>query len=221
LTATPFALTMARMKTLLVASLLLAAAPAFAQSSADESTLRALINAGKRLAPQAQAVLEQQQSQIDSKCKLTKLEPDTVSVMTDVTFNLDGIPERGEWTTSYLAQACNKPVRRTVGFKGTAKGVEVFAGAPGETKADAQLGQDVWRGFKIAATRAQPACKKMTLLSTQIAEEPAGPMGNWREAWIADVCGRQMGQIVSFYPTKRGTMFRLSLPEKTQTSTAQ
>lgn len=203
------------MKKTLFALMLLAATPVFAQTAqTDDSTLRALLVAGERLAPQAKAVLEQQQAQIDPKCKLTKLEPDTVSVMTEVTFNLDGIPQRGEWTTSYYATACNKKVRRTVGFKGAEKGVEVFAGAPGETMADAQLGQDVWRSFQISAARAQPECKRMKLVNTQIAEKPAGPIGNWREAWIADVCGKQMGQIVSFYPTKKGTLFRMTLPEK-------
>lgn len=214
LTATLFAATMGPMKTTTLALLLAAlAGPAFAQIAAsDESTLRALVVAGKRLVPQVEGVLAQQQAQIDSKCKLTKLEPDTVSVLNDVAFNLDGIPQRGEWTTSYTAQACNKRVRRTVGFKGTEKGVQVIAGPPGDTKADAQLGADVWRAFKIAAARAHPDCKNMTLINTQIASEPVGAMGNWDEAWIADVCGRQMGQVVRFYPTKKGTMFRLALP---------
>lgn len=209
------------MKTHLFALAVLAVAsasqPVYAQTAAsDESTLRALVVVGKRLLPQVEAVLEQQQQQIDSKCKLTDLTPDTVSVMTNVTFNLDGIPERGEWTTSYNALACKRPVRRTAGFKGGPKGPEVFAAAPGETKADAQLGRDVWSKFQVAALKAQPECKHMMLENTQIVSAPAGPMGSWDEAWIANVCGKQMGQIVRFYQTNRGVIFRMTMPNESK-----
>jgi hypothetical protein len=36
--------------------------------------------------------------------------------------------------------------------------------------------------------------------------------GIWREAWIGRVCGNQMGQMVSFYPSKAGVMFSMVLP---------
>ena len=195
---------------------LLAAGTVHASAANDEKAiLHALANASAKLAPKVAPVLSQQQRRISPKCPLGELKPDLVTVLNDVAFNLDGMPERGDWMVHYTSISCGKRVTRSAAFHGGPKGVAIEAAAPGATLADSQLGADVWLAFQKSAVRAKPGCTDMTLVDTDIAEAPSSSAPYWREAWVARVCGAQMGQIVSFYPSPKGTMFRMALPEGT------
>lgn len=189
--------------------------PVHAEDADQQRIMAALANATQSLAPKVQAVLAQQQRAINSACPLRALTPDEVVVTEVPAFNLDGLPERGDWVMRYIAKACKETVIRTAAFHATPKGIEVAASAPGATRVDARLAADVWESFQKAAIRAKPRCKDMTLRDTQLVEAPAGSAAIWREAWMARVCGTDMGQIISFYPTPRGTLFRMSLPGQT------
>lgn len=204
------------MKTKTTIALLLLAASAHAQSADardEKSILRALANASSTLKDKVAVVLGQQQAAIDKRCPLGDLKPDLITVLNDPAFNLNGIPERGDWMVHYATKACKTETTRTAVFHGGPKGVAIEAAAPGATLADASLGKDVWTAFQRAAKRAKPDCDDMTLIDTAIAEAPVSSATYWREAWIGRVCGAQMGQIVSFYPSAKGTMFRMALPE--------
>lgn len=192
--------------------LVLAALPAFAEN--DTRVMAALANASEQLAPKVTAVLAQQQRSIAPRCPLGPLAADEVVVLEMPAFNLDGMPERGDWLVRYRAPACKENVVRTAVFHAAATGVEVATSAPGTTRADGKLAEDVWASFQKAAVRAKPGCTAMVLRDTRVVEEPSGPTAIWREAWMAHVCGTDMGQVVSFYPTPKGALFRMSLPSE-------
>lgn len=198
-------------KTLL--ALLCLVSLAHAADDTDRMT-KLLTNITTAYAGQVATILAQQQKQIDAKCPLGKLEDDNLSVLVDPEFNLDGVPEHGSWAVTYNAKACGKAVRRMMHFEGTKQGINLEAGPPGATLADPVLAKDVWSSFMKAAIREKPDCnpRNMLLRDTQMVEAPSTAAPFWREAWIARVCGNEMGQIVTFYPSKAGTVFRMSLP---------
>lgn len=200
------------MRTLPLLALL--AVPAAYAAEDDQRLMAALANASEQLMPQVATVLAHQQRQISAKCPLGKLVADEVNVMELPAFNLDGMPERGDWHIRYTTTACKEKVARSASFHATAKGVQVEAGAPGDSRTDGRLAKDVWASFQKAAVRAKPGCTAMVLRDTKLVETPKDGSSIWREAWIGRVCGQEMGQIVSFYPTPRGTMFRMSLPSE-------
>ncbi|MFZ2619440.1 MAG: hypothetical protein WAX89_01030 [Alphaproteobacteria bacterium] len=179
-----------------------------------ERMTKLLTNTTTAYAGQAATILAQQQKQVDAKCPLGKLEADNLSVLVTPEFNLDGVPEHGSWAVTYKAKACGKAVRRMMHFEGTKQGVNLEAGPPGATLADPVLAKDVWSSFMKAAIREKPDCnpREMLLRDTQMVEAPSTAAPFWREAWIGRVCGNEMGQIVTFYPSKAGTVFRMSLP---------
>lgn len=175
-----------------------------------------LTNVTEAHGAQVKAILEQQQRQINSKCTLSGLEADNLSILADPEFDVNAQPTHGVWAVTYKAKVCKAEVRRMVGFEADTKGLTIEAGPPGTTMADPVLAKDVWSSFQKAAVRQNGSCnpREMVLKDTQMVQAPSTATTSWREAWVAKVCGKEMGQIVHFYPTRAGTVFRMSLPEE-------
>ncbi|MFZ2587569.1 MAG: hypothetical protein WAZ18_05590, partial [Alphaproteobacteria bacterium] len=188
-------------------ALICLASMAYAEGPETARQTKLLTNVSLAQASKVAVILAQQHKHIAPKCPLGKLEADNLSVLVDPEFNLDGVPEHGHWAVTYLTTACKTPVRRMMHFEGTKQGLVLEAGPPGATMADPMLAKDVWSSFQKSAVRQEPTCnpRNMVLKDTAMVEAPGSAAPYWREAWIARVCGKEMGQMVTFYPTKAGT----------------
>ncbi len=210
------------MKQTLILFLMLAAFGVGAESVDDKRILAVIINTSGSLADKVVPVLAQQQERIDKRCTLGSLTPEDVHVISVPTFGLDGIPTNGEWVVRYSTTACKAKILRTARFKssttnnGTRTDVLVEAGAPGETMADPLLERDVWTMFQKTIVRGKGGCNDMTLKNTTVTEAPRTSSANWKELWVAKACGGEVGQTIAFYPSPKGMLFRMVMPDEGQ-----
>lgn len=185
-----------------------------AWAEADMATVET-ITAGQK--DKVQAIFLQQQRNFGEKCEVAKIVKATaLSLMDPVEVGTNGKPVRGRWMVRYSVDACGTGGLRTVQMKAAGDGLAIDPLVPGETLADATLQADVRKSFDMAARVAVPKCDQPSVVrDTRVRIHPATPKDRWQELWIGGMCGRDIGQVVEFLPTGRGTTFKMSLPVQT------
>jgi hypothetical protein len=177
--------------------------------------------------------LNHQQQQLQPLCApLKSIKPQQLSVLTEPTFDLMGKPKSGSWQVKYNVQACGAWYVRSVLFNATedtanqqtvngrheAMGkIALQTLEPGETLTDPALRKDVITQLRTAAARAVPACTAALVKDSRVLEAPKHAKAKWRELWQLTLCPGTAGasefmQVLSFYPSPMGTMFRMSIP---------
>lgn len=184
------------------------------RGSEDARVLGLLANTSEDMRGQVGTVIVDQQRRLGACETLNRLDADEIWVMDEVDFFDSGRPARGRWQVRYTVDLCGETVQRNVEFTATQSGVGVQALVPGTSLADPKLAADVWRSFQFSIMKAEPSCRVPLLKRTALVEAPKGPHDIWRELWVAKVCDREMAQMVSFYPSKAGTLFRMALPKQ-------
>lgn len=188
---------------------LLVSGSAFAQ--VDVATVEK-ITAGER--DKVQAIFTQQQRNFAETCKSVKIIRATaLSLAEPVVTDKTGKAVAGRWRARYAVDACGVAGLRMVEMKVVGQGIAIDPLAPGETLADSKLQADVLHSFALAGNVAMPKCNAEPVIrDTKVRIYPATAKDRWQELWIGGMCGRDLGQVVEFLPTKGGTTFKMSLP---------
>ncbi len=224
------------MKTLLaLAASILLSIPATHALTRDEQRAVDLLTAASRTqAVQVNEILNFQQKEIGPACApLSSIKPVNLTVITTPEFDLDGMPRQGTWQVQYEVRACGALIVRSVLFKAEEVGARPAGVAsakegvgkiglqsmePGQTLADPELRKDVVKSLLVSAERAAPTCKAFVVKDSKVLERPTHAKDKWRELWHVAVCPQDKQpkqdflQVVSFYPSPMGTLFRMSLP---------
>lgn len=164
-------------------------------------------------------ILAQQQRGIANGCdQLRILKAEAVTVWEPV-LEVAGKPASGHWAVRYAVEACNELGMRNVDMRVADNGgVALEPLAPGSTLADAKLQGDVLKSFELAGRVAMPNCNQPVVVrQTEVRIFPATKEDRWQEIWIGAMCGRDIGQVVDFLPTRKGTSFKMSVPNKSVT----
>ncbi len=165
-----------------------------------------------------QQILVRDERKFTPKCgDLKSLKPVTVSVFRDVAWQ-DDAPTSGAWMARYEMDVCGTQRLRSVMFRHSADGIEMFSLLPGNTQADPQLQNDVTKAFKLAIVRGYPDCQSPYIADTRLLSRPENGEAPWEELWVADVCGNMFGQAIRFVPQENGTAFALDIATNGQTS---
>ncbi len=185
-------------------------APAWAD---DVATLEPVIAAQK---DKVGAILLQQQRGLEDGCgALAVLMPSAVSVFVPPSKQGEALAQ-GHWQVRYAVDACGEAKLRNVDMKVVNGQVALEPLAPGDSLADAALQADVRRSFSMAGQVAMPQCAEAAVIrEATVRAYPKTPTDRWQELWIGRMCGRDVGQVVEFLPTKGGTTFKMSLPTAT------
>jgi len=173
------------------------------------------VTAGER--DKVQAIFSQQQRNFGETCETVKLlKAKALSVAEPVVMGADGRPVSGRWRVRYDVDACGVAGLRMVEMHAMGQGIAIEALAPGETLADAKLQADVQHSFTMAGNVAMPQCREEPVVrDTKVRIFPTTAKDRWQELWIGGMCGRDLGQVVEFLPTKGGTTFKMTLPTAT------
>lgn len=161
-------------------------------------------------------ILAQQQRSIADGCdKLRILKAEAVTVWEPVV-NKGAKPASGHWAVRYAVEACGEVGLRNVEMRVVeGGGVALNPLVPGATLADAKLQDDVLKSFELVGRVAMPSCHEPVVVrQTEVQVFPKEPKDRWQEVWIGGMCGRDLGQVVDFLPTKGGTTFKMSVPVK-------
>ncbi len=160
-------------------------------------------------------ILAQQQRNLANGCnKMRILKAEGVTVWESIRLK-DGKPASGRWAVRYVVEACGEVGLRNVEMHIVAGGnVAIDPLVPGTTLADLRLQEDVMSSFELAGREAMPQCTDdVVVRQTEVSVFPKTPKDRWREIWIGAMCGRDLGQVVDFLPTKNGTSFKMSVPK--------
>jgi len=182
-------------------------APAWAD---DVAPLEPVIAAQK---DKVEAILLQQQRGLADGCnELAVLMPSAVSVF-EALETQDSSLKQGHWQVRYAVDACGEAKLRNVDMKVVDGALALAPLVPGDSLADAALQADVRRSFSMAGQVAMPQCPEAAVIrEATVRAYPKTPADRWQELWIGRMCGRDVGQVVDFLPTKTGTTFKMSLP---------
>jgi hypothetical protein len=203
------------MKTLLLFLSLVAAQAWAAGVATDPRTIEILSKEVTRLKPVVATILAQQQRASGGCNTLSALQAKEMWVLNAPLFDLNGKPTAGRWQVRYVATLCGQARERNVLFTAQSGGATaVDSLQPGTTLTNAQLSADVWKSFQAAAAKMVPNCRDMRIQETSVTQAPATRNGLWRELWTARACTQDVAQIITFYPTKQGTVFRMVVPSK-------
>lgn len=201
----------------------------------DEQRAVDLLTAASRTqAPQVNDLLNYQQKEIGPMCApLTSIKPLNLTVISSPEFDLNGMPRRGTWQVQYEVRACGALFTRSIIFSAAEADAQPAGAAsakegvgkislqsmePGQTLADPELRKDVVKSLLLSAERAAPSCKVFIVKDSKVLEQPSHKKDKWREMWHVAVCPQDKEpkqdfvQVVSFYPSPMGTLFRMSLP---------
>lgn len=172
------------------------------------------ITAGQK--EKVQAIFDQQQRNFAEACTSVKLlKASALSVAEPIMVAADGKLTAGHWRVRYDVDACGKAGLRTVDMHVVPGGIAIEPLTPGGTLADAKLQADVAHSFAMAGYVAMPQCTQDPMVrDTKVQIYPGTAKERWQEIWIGSMCGRDLGQVVEFLPTKNGTTFKMSLPVK-------
>lgn len=161
-------------------------------------------------------ILAQQQRSLANGCdKLRILKAEAVTVWEPVLLK-DSKPQSGRWSVRYAVEACGEIGLRSVEMRLVGNGnVAIDPLVPGATLADAKLQHDIENSFELAGRTAMPNCTdNVVVRQTEVSVHPKTPKDRWREIWIGAMCGRDMGQVIDFLPTKNGTSFKMNVPNQ-------
>jgi hypothetical protein len=160
------------------------------------------------------AILDQQQRNLQEACtKVKVLKLEVLSVAEPVVLDATRVPVTGVWRARYVVDACGTPAMRSVEMTVVKGGIAIEALVPGETLADKGLQRDVEASFELAGRVAMPQCAgSLVMRDTKVRAYPKTTKDRWQEVWIGSMCGRDLGQMVEFLPTAKGTTFKMSLP---------
>ncbi|RYG60616.1 MAG: hypothetical protein EON60_06545 [Alphaproteobacteria bacterium] len=162
-------------------------------------------------------ILAQQQRSLANGCdKLRILKAEAVTVWEPIILR-DGKPASGRWSVRYAVEACGEIGLRNVEMRLVGDGnVAIDPLVPGSTLADAKLQKDIEASFELAGRTAMPTCTENVMVrQTEVSVYPKTPRDRWREIWIGVMCGRDLGQVIDFLPTKSGTSFKMTVPTQT------
>lgn len=189
-------------------------APAGTARTDGGRILARVADASEELRPQVATIIIDEQRRLGGCTDLKRLDAEEVWVLDDVTFFDSGKPMRGRWQIRYSANLCGQTAVKNVIFTAGDNGIALEALPPGTTLTGPELAADVWRTMYKTIVSAVPTCTTPLLKETQILERPAHANGIWREVWMARACDRDVAQVVSFYPSRAGTLFRMAKPDK-------
>lgn len=197
------------LRVFLLLGMMLLSAPVWAEATVAQ--IEALTAAEM---PKVGSILLQQQRNLGVKCANVKvLKASALSITEPVVLGADGKPTAGSWHVRYVVDACGTAGLRMVGFTAVKGRVAMDALVPGETLADRKLQDDVMRSFALAGQVAMPKCgDEPVIRETKVRVYPQTAKDKWQEIWIGRMCGRDLGQLVDFMPTKDGTTFKMSVP---------
>lgn len=163
------------------------------------------------------AILGQQQRNFGETCTSLKLLKATALIVgVPVTMDVAGKPVTGNWRVRYAVDACGKVGMRMVDFTPMNGGIALEALVPGDSLTDARLQGDVVKSFRMAGQLMMPNCVDQPVVrETKVRIFPKTANDRWQEFWTGRMCGRDIGQVVEFMPTKHGTTFKMGLPVQT------
>ena len=163
------------------------------------------------------AILAQQQRNLAEACATVKLlKAEMLTISEPVVLGADGMATGGLWRVRYSVDACGKLALRMMEFRPVKGGIALDALVPGDSMADRKLQADVTKSFMMAGQVMMTKCVDYPVIrDTKVRAFPKTPKDRWQELWTGRMCGRDIGQLVEFMPTKSGTTFKMSLPVQT------
>lgn len=174
--------------------------------------LGALLNS-KEMQSRIVAILNAEEKKYTPTCKAVEvIKPDNITVFEEPQWRKEALTD-GTWVVRFAIKACETTGMRSILFRKQDAGVEMISMVPGTTITDPALQIDVARSFFMSAVREFPECKTPFIRETILNAPPKTVEGTWEEIWMADLCGKRVGQLIKFVPTEDGTAFGLQLVE--------
>jgi hypothetical protein len=164
---------------------------------------------------------------IFARCPGIQFPPGKTFITQPVTFDANGLPTGGMWTSNLPVTGCGKDtvINLMFGVSKTNGKIKTLVLAPGTTATSMDLQRDAFRYVADAFRSRAKACDSPMVINTRFESfgvknpptaDPgpaAGQKRPWWETWTLKGCGRTMDVPVNFSPDATGTNIAVPLKD--------